>query len=348
MCFYIAYLVKLAISILCVIPKKGNLKLLTNYQGIQLQPLIATLYDRILNNRLIIWAKFNPEQSAVQKGKSTLDQIFLLRTLISLARHSKIPLFIDFFDISKAFDKVSRTLLLKSLIKMGIGASMFYAIKSTYSVTKCILKTGVKFSDIFNTHSGIKQGAPSLVTLFLIFMDELITLFHAKCIDENVIGNLHILLHADDIIILSTNRELFIQKCNLLTASLTEKKLSLNVKKSGFMVINTCTPQDRIDVKLEKGWFSYTKEFVYLGVIVTDKGIVNVDVNLHANGKSKSVLIKLANFIRNNIFALITVKSKVLKACLRAALLYGHETWSGSSLHKIETFQESNTNNIFN
>ena len=126
-------------------------------------------------------------------------------------------------------------------------------------------------------------------------------------------------------------------KCNLLTASLTEKKLSLNVKKSGFMVINTCNPQDRIDIKLEKGWISYTKEFVYLGVIVTDKGIVNVDVNLHANGKSKSVLIKLANFIRNNIFAPITVKRKVLKACLRAALLYGHETWSSCSLHKIET-----------
>ena len=97
-----------------------------------------------------------------------------------------------------------------------------------------------------------------------------------------------------------------------------------------------CNPQDRIDIKLEKEWLCYTKEFVYLGIISTDKVIVNVDVNLHANGKSKSVLIKLASFIQN-IFAQITVKSKILKSCLRAALLYGHEIWSSSSLHKIET-----------
>ena len=260
----------------------------------------------------------------------------MLSTVISLVMHSKTPLFIAFFNLAKAFDKVSRTLLLKSLIKMGIGASMFYAIKSMYSVTKCILKMGVKFSDVFYTHTGIKQGAPSSVTLFLIFMDEFISLLREKCIDENVIGNLHILLHADDTVILSTNRELFTTKCNTLITALTEKKLSLNIKKSGFMVITPQNPQDRIDVKLENGWLCYTKEFIYLGVIFSDNGVVNVDVNLHVNGKSKSVFIKLANFMRNNGFAPITVKCKVLNACLRAALLYGHETWSSCSLHKIE------------
>ena len=92
-----------------------------------------------------------------------------------------------------------------------------------YSVTQCILKTGVKCLEFFNTHSGIKQGTPSSITLSLVFMDELITLFRAKCLDKNVIGDLHILLHGDDTIILSTNRELFITKCNILTAALTEK-----------------------------------------------------------------------------------------------------------------------------
>ena len=122
-CFFVSYPVDLALSILCAIPKKGNLRLPTNYRGIQLQPLIASVYDRILHNRLLQWAKFSPEQSAFQKGRSTIDQVFLLRTIIALAKHSKTSLFIGFFDLSKAFDKVSRTLLLKSLIKLGIGAS---------------------------------------------------------------------------------------------------------------------------------------------------------------------------------------------------------------------------------
>ena len=65
--FYVAYPVSLAISLLCAIPKKGNLKLLTNYRGIQMQPLLAILYDRIIANRLILWASTNEEQTAFKK-----------------------------------------------------------------------------------------------------------------------------------------------------------------------------------------------------------------------------------------------------------------------------------------
>ena len=82
-CFFVAYPVKLTLSILHALPKKGNLKLLKNYRGIQIQPLLGLLYDRILCKRLLLWAKFRPEQSAFKKGKGKLDQTFLLRTIIS-------------------------------------------------------------------------------------------------------------------------------------------------------------------------------------------------------------------------------------------------------------------------
>ena len=336
-CFFVAYPNELALSILCAIPKKGNLRLLTNYRGIQLQPLLALIYDRIIHNRLLLWAKFCVEQSAFQKGRCTTDQIFLLRTIIALIRHSKKSLFIGFFDLSKAFDKVSRTLLLKSLIKVGIGSVMFYAIKSIYSVTKCVLKAGDKLSDVFRTYTGIKQGAPSSVILFLIFMDEFIVLLREKCIAENVLGALHILLHADDTVVISTTRELFISKCNILLAEFNEKKMSINVKKSGFMVINSTNHEDRLDIKLESCWLYYVKEYVYLGVIFSDSGVTHTDLAIHAREKNKAVIIKLANFIRNNSFAPITVKSMVLNACTRAAIIYGHEAWGSSPLNKIES-----------
>ena len=55
---------------------------------------------------------------------------------------------------------------------------------------------------------------------------------------------------------------------------------------------------------------------------------------MHARNKSKSVLIKLANIIINYECVPVTV---TVKACLKAALLYGQETWSSSSLYQIET-----------
>ena len=95
-----------------------------------MQNLLSLLYARNIDNHLNLWAKVHPEQTAFQKGKSTLDQIFLLRTIIALIHQAKLTLYIGYFDLEKAFDKVSRPMLLMSLIRLGIGASLLYAIKA--------------------------------------------------------------------------------------------------------------------------------------------------------------------------------------------------------------------------
>ena len=335
--FYVAYPIKLATSLLFAIPKKGDKKLLSNLRGIQMQPLLAILYDRIIASRLVMWSKVSPEQTAFQKGKSTIDQIFLIRTIINLAKLSNVALYIGYFDLAKAFDKVSRPLLLKTLIKLGVGAALFYAIKATYSVTRCVLVSGKKLSDIFLTFSGIKQGAPSSVILFILFMDQFISMLRQKCISENILGELHMLLHADDTAVFSTTYELFINKCNILITSYKENRLELNFKKSSFMIINPKKHDYRVNIKLNSGWLSYEKAVTYLGVIISDTGILHEDLASYITEKSKSVYVKLANFIRNNPFAPVTVKLKILKACLESSLLYGCETWGSSSLQKVET-----------
>ena len=89
--FFVSYPLKVALSMLYAIPKKGNSMLPMNYRGIQVQPLLGLLYDRILANRLIGWAKINYEQTAFQKNKSTLNHIFTLRILTSLRLLTKAP-----------------------------------------------------------------------------------------------------------------------------------------------------------------------------------------------------------------------------------------------------------------
>ena len=167
-------------------------------------------------------------------------------------------------------------------------------------------------------------------------MDEFIDIIREKCESEKIIGILHLLLHADDTVVLSTEKALFIQKCNTLIKAFANKKVSMNFKKSGFLIINPKYSSDRTDIKLNKGWLSYKSTFVYLGSIFSDNGALHHDVNLHADDKAKSVYIKLANFIRNNPSAPVTIKRKVLMSCMNAALLYSCETWGGSSLNKIE------------
>ena len=335
--FFHRFPLQLALSILHAIPKTGNLSLPTNFRGIQIQPLFAVLYDRIIGNRLISWAKICYEQTAFQKGKGTLNQIFTVRLLIALTKRYKRTLYIGFFDLSKAFDKVSRVLLLQSLVKMGVGSCLLEAIKAMYAITRCVLKSCGKLSDIFCTYTGIKQGAPSSVILFIIFMNNIVETIKEKCADEFLIGNLHILLHADDTMVFSLDHESFVNKCNALLDILRDKKLTLNFKKSSYMIIHANNDTLKCDLKLATGWLPYKSSTVYLGSIITDSGVLHLDVKKHAINKGKNVSIKLANFVYNNLYAPATVKNKILNSCVNAAVLYSSETWSSSSLADVET-----------
>ena len=79
--------------------------------------------------------------------------MFILRMLIALIKSKNIVLYIGFFYLSKAFDRVSRFLLLKTLAKMGVGRVIFSSLKCIYSSTRCILKGFGKLSEVFETHT---------------------------------------------------------------------------------------------------------------------------------------------------------------------------------------------------
>ena len=317
----------LRISLLTALPKPGNLRLSDNYGGIQMLPLLAVVFDRIICNRLIKWAKINPEQTAFQKKKGTVDQMFLLRVIISLIKANGKTLYVGFFDLSKAFDRVSRYLLLRQLLKLGVGSVLFYALKSIYLSTRCVLKGFGKISEVFETHTGIKQGASSSVILFIMFMDDIIDSLKEHCLIEPILKDLHSMLHADDTVVLSTNRELFIHKCNVLVDTITQKKMSLNYKKSGFLIINGGPEDVKCNLKLKSGWLIYNAVQKYLGGIFADTGSVSIDVDLCLKQKTKEVNVKLASFLLKNEYAPISVKLKVVNACINSAILYGCESW---------------------
>ena len=54
---------------------------------------------------------------------------------------------------------------------------MLQALKRLYSGTRCMLSLGREKSDPFQTYTGIRQGAPSSVFLFILFIDDLIEVY---------------------------------------------------------------------------------------------------------------------------------------------------------------------------
>ena len=177
-------------------------------------------------------------------------------------------------DIEKAFDHVPRSLLLKKLVTLGVGKCMLFALKQVYGFSVCVLKFRSELSRSFTMERGARQGAAPSVLLFNMFINGLSKHLERKCSIEQLLCDIHVLIHADDTIILSTNRQNFIQKCNKAIAFFTEHKLNLNIGKSCYVIINANGAEHtETNIVIKSGVLKYKQCFKYLGVLISDRGI---------------------------------------------------------------------------
>ena len=60
------------------------------------------------------------EQSGFRPNRSTTDMMFVIRRLQELAWKKRIPLYVCFVDLTKAYDSIDRTLLWTVIARFGV------------------------------------------------------------------------------------------------------------------------------------------------------------------------------------------------------------------------------------
>ena len=169
---------------------------------------------------------------------------------------------------------------------------MFNALKSIYSNTTCILNFNGKNSSEFRTSSGIRQGAPSFPCLFIIFINDLIYYIRIRYVSEPLIEVMHVLLHADDTLIISTNRLLFVQKCNYMLDYIHENELRLNLGKSSYLIINGKNTDEKSTIIINNGPLECKSVITFLGFLFSDKGTLNNDIKINIQNKRSNITVK--------------------------------------------------------
>ena len=79
----------------------------------------------------------------------------------------------------------------------------------------------------------------------------------------------------------------------------------------------------------------YCENIDYLGVIISDGGLLRLDVQYFVDNKRSNVSIKFLNFCKINCNDPLSVKLDVLDKCVTSSLLYASETWAKNT-HDVE------------
>ena len=222
--------------------KGGNVDEAQNYRGITLVNTLAKIYSQMLLNRVTKWSekenKLSQNQFGFQRGKSTVDCIFTLYSIISKTLHSGEKLFCAFIDYEKAFDKIDRSLLWQKLVSEHVSTKLVQAISSMYSVVKSCIRYRSSLTGFFSSHIGLKQGDPSSPLMFMLFINDIVQNINTDINSTFSIDDfqLFMLLYADDAVVFSKSPEGLQSILNDLELYCRTWGLNINISKTKVMI----------------------------------------------------------------------------------------------------------------
>ena len=120
--------------------KGGVHYLLDNYRGITIMSCMGKLFSSIIRSRLDMMVEKNNMLGEIQNGfrkdRSTLDNLLILRNVIEKSKAENKNCFLSFIDLRKAYDRVWREGLWRSMANLGFGGKTLAMIKALYTNTQ--------------------------------------------------------------------------------------------------------------------------------------------------------------------------------------------------------------------
>jgi hypothetical protein len=159
--------------------------------------ILAKLFAMILDKRLSEWVKQHglraKGQIGFHKNYRTIDQLFILQTLIEYRKAKKKPIYYCFVDFKKAFDTVLREMLWQLLVSLKVEGRFLQCLQAMYAKdTICINHPSEGVTSSFKCQQGVKQGCPLNPLLFKLYLDALDGRLDGRECDAPALTDVHI------------------------------------------------------------------------------------------------------------------------------------------------------------
>ncbi len=211
---------------------------------------MGKLFTTILNERLKeftnVYDVMGESQAGFRHEYSTLNHIFVLKSVIELFKWKKKKLFRLFVDYAIAFDMVWREGLWYKLVKGNIKGNILKVIQSMYENIKSCVMLDKELSESFVCNAGVRQGEnlfPILLAYYIYDIEDELLNKNCNYLDfgEDFVNRLMkilVLMYADDTVILCDSEEEMRRVLLAFYSYSNEWKLTVNCSKTKIVVFN--------------------------------------------------------------------------------------------------------------
>lgn len=152
---------------------KGDREKLSNHRGITISSSISMIAEEILNNRVLSTMKFTQAQGGGKKGGATSDHLFILKSIIEYAMKMRKRIFLTFYDVQKAYDRVEVDDMMVVLWEQGVRGRIWRLIRCLNQNLTARVKTRHGYTRRIMREVGAKQGGKLIVPMFAKLTDTL-------------------------------------------------------------------------------------------------------------------------------------------------------------------------------
>jgi len=327
--------------------KSGKKNLFNNYRPISLLPAFSKLLEKLVCSRLMYFLDkykllYN-HQYGFRKYHSTIHPIIHLLNHISENndKATKDKTIGVFLDLSKAFDTIPHTALIRKLEYYGIRGIANNWFRSYLTDRKQFMEFKSCKSEDQSIECGVPQGSILGPILFIIFINDL-----------HKASSLNIISFADDTTVYTSGNNIneTIRTTNIELEKIFEwfcaNKMQLNTNKSKFSIfgpMQTRLPNVLNDICINNQIITRTgnncqeKAVKFLGVYLDE----NLTWNTHVDYISKKISQSLFAIHRvKDILPQIALKS-LYYALIHSHLTYAVTLWGNSNqVYKLITKQK--------
>lgn len=345
-----------------IFKNKGDPKNAENYRPITLLSCFGKLFTAVLNTRLQTFLDandiINDYQAGFRSGFSTVDNTFILHTLIQLQRNSKQKLYCAFIDLKQAFDTVWRSGLWQKMLSYNISGKFITVIKHMYSDIKSCVSVNNTCSNFFSSNIGVRQGenlSPLLFSLYLNdlheYMENINALQGISLETDDDDTNIHIflklfiILYADDTVIVGKTAGDLQTALNAYEEYCDTWKLTVNTSKSKIVIFSKGR-QGAPNLYFKNKPLEIVKEYKYLGMYFC-RSCSFYQTKKHIASQGTRALYSLLKKLKP-LFLPIDMQIDIFNKTVKPILLYGSETWGFGNIEIIERVQLKFLKHILN